>query len=441
MGTDWDHLGRLVRQSQLLFPDSFDLLHNVATSLKRLLLETGSPLIGPLEGLSQQYDSISVILRNPRMNRIVAEFFASSRTLRKASVASASQLRGPHHCKALVVIGPCGWFPEYVFSAPRVSVIHIVSYRWIRDGWKPGPRFLHNKSDIPEHDGRGHRIGTMPRIKSEATEIVAAPLDFHPKDLLPPVPVIGKSTSNPGDTDDVVPARLCHLSGNRAVFVAAEDGASSLIIDASEMGHAAVRRVLVDELEQGMYLLLRTAGGGDFIAPLADRILGAAATKRRSEQTEWKERLNRQAVERFGSKSRRDLSSLVCSNLQSQGLSQTRPANVHYWMSSKCIRPRKSEHFAAILKFAGLEERTEELWSAMAEIDRAHRRAGHLIRKMLLQKISHASLEPLERDGQMDFELGDQDGGSLSAYQITDVPTQEYEVPSDRIGILLDLEE
>ena len=190
-----------------------------------------------------------------------------------------------------------------------------------------------------------------------------------------------------------------------------------------------------------MYLLLRTAGGGDFIAPLANRILGAAATKRRSEQAEWKERLNCRAVERFGSKSRRDLSSLVCSNLQSQGLSQPRPANVHYWMSSKCIRPRKSEHFAAILKFAGLEERTEELWSAMAEIDRAHRRAGHLIRKMLLQKISHASLEPLERDGQMDFELGDEDGGSLSAYQIIDVPSQEYEVPSDRIGILLDLEE
>ncbi len=232
--------------------------------------------------------------------------------------------------------------------------------------------------------------------------------ELQPADILPPVPVFRgggfpHSSSNVGDTADVVPARLCLLIGNLAVFVAADDGASSLIIDASEMEHAAVRRVLVHDLEPGMYLLLRTSGGGDFIAPLADRILGKSATKLRSEQAEWKGRLIRQAIERFGSKSRRELSSLVCSHLQSQGLSQTHSANIHYWMSSKCIRPRKSEHFAAILKFAGLEERTEGIGSAMLEIDRAHRRAGHLIRRMLLQKIAGASLEPLERDGQMDF--------------------------------------
>ena len=60
---------------------------------------------------------------------------------------------------------------------------------------------------------------------------------------------------------------------------------------------------------------------------------------------------------------------------------------------------------------------------------------------MLMQKISETSLEPLERDGQMDFELGDQGGGSISAYQITDVLTQDYEVSTDRIGILLEAEE
>jgi len=41
----------------------------------------------------------------------------------------------------------------------------------------------------------------------------------------------------------------------------------------------------------------------------------------------------------------------------------------------------------------------------------------------------------------MDFELGDQGGGSISAYQITDVLTQDYEVSTDRIGILLEAEE
>jgi len=444
-GTDWDHLDRLVRQSKYLYPDCYELLHRVSGELQRLLLENSTPLIAPLESLIQQHTTISVLLRNPRMNRMVADYFASSRPLRTASVVSASQLRGPHQCMALAVMGPCSWFPEYVFSAPRASVIHVISYRWIRDGWAPSPRFLH-KTDVRKSASQTHRIGKMPAIRSDAAADVPAMEDLHPADILPPVPVFRGggfpySSSHAGESADVVPARLCHLIGNRAVFVAADDGASSLIIDASETEHAAVRRVLVDDLEQGMYLLLRTSGGGDFIAPLADRLLGKSSTKLRHEQAEWKERLSRQAFEQFGSKSRRELSSLVCSHLQSQGMSQAHSANIHYWMSSKCIRPRKREHFAAILKFAGLEERTEGIWSAMLEIDRAHRRAGHLIRRMLLQKIAGASLEPLERDGQMDFELGDQGGGSLSAYEITDVPAQEYDIPSDRIGVLLDLEE
>jgi len=194
-------------------------------------------------------------------------------------------------------------------------------------------------------------------------------------------------------------------------------------------------------LEQGLCLLLRTAGGGDFIAPLADRILGALAAKRRSQQAEWKDYLIRAAMTRYGSVGRRELSSLLSADLHAQALSQARAANVYYWMSSKCIRPRRIEDFSAAMKFAGLEERTQELWSAMGEIDRAHRQAGHHIRRMLMQKISETSLEPLERDGQMDFELGDQGGGSISAYQITDVLTQDYEVSTDRIGILLEAEE
>lgn len=60
---------------------------------------------------------------------------------------------------------------------------------------------------------------------------------------------------------------------------------------------------------------------------------------------------------------------------------------------------------------------------------------------MLLQKIADTSLEPLERDGEMVFDLGDQDGGTLSAFQITGISQEEFEIPADRIGVLLDSEE
>jgi hypothetical protein len=169
--------------------------------------------------------------------------------------------------------------------------------------------------------------------------------------------------------------------------------------------------------------------------------MGELAERRRSEQAEWKQRLISAAAERFGQVSRRELSALVSAELQSQNLSPARPANVHYWLSSKCIRPRKIEDFIAILKFAGLEDRSQDLWSAMGEIDRAHRRAGHTIRRMLLRKIETSSLETLERDGEMVFELGDEDGGTLSAFEITEIVAEDYDVPTQRIGILLEMED
>lgn len=88
-----------------------------------------------------------------------------------------------------------------------------------------------------------------------------------------------------------------------------------------------------------------------------------------------------------------------------------------------------------------MADRAQELWDAMVEIERAHRRAGQAIRQMLLQKLAASSLEPLERDGEMTFDLGENDGGTLSAFQIICISEEDIEVAADRIGVLLDSEE
>jgi hypothetical protein len=190
-----------------------------------------------------------------------------------------------------------------------------------------------------------------------------------------------------------------------------------------------------------MYLLLRTAGGGDFIAPLADRILGSLAAARRSQQAEWKEKLLEGACEQFGALTRRELSHRIARYLETAGPNGAKAANIYYWMGSKCIRPRDREDFSAMLHFAGMEGREEELWGAMGDIDSAHRQAGHHIRQMLLQKIATASMETLECDGEMDFDLGDQHGGTLSAFQITAISGEEFEVAADQIGHLMEQED
>lgn len=442
---DWEKLSRQVRLCRQLFPDTHGQLEMILHTLGPILAEPCSPFLPVLESIARQSAGMSIIMRNPRWNGAAADTFAANAALRGVKVASAAQLRGAHHCNTLAVIGPCAWFPEYVFSAPRASSIHIISYRWIRDSWKPGPVFLPGTGESSSHSAN-HRIGTLPRVGGVTVPEQAHSGGIQPADLLPPLPAFAcggshGAGSGAANREETLPARLCQLSGGRAVFVSAEDGASSLVIDTSELGDSILKRIPAGELELGVYLLLRTAGGGDFIAPFADRILGSLAAARRSQQAEWKKKLLERASERFGPLSRRELSHRIARYLQAAGLSQARAANIHYWMGSKCIRPRAREDFSAILSFAGMEGREEELWEAMGNIDSAHRQAGHHIRQMLLQKIATASLESLERDGEMDFDLGDQHGGTLSAYQIIAISGEEFEVAADQIGQLMEEED
>lgn len=444
-GTDWDKLHRQVRLCEQMFPDSHQALATLVNRMEELSVEGDSPLITALENLSQSNSRLAVMIRNPRMNQVTAAYLSNNRKLCNARVVGPTQLRGPYVCDILATIGPCAWFPEYVFSAPRVGAIHVISFRWIRDSWKPGPIFLHGTEAVGANS-HTHRIGKMPRVATEHSTGTEVPSDIQPADLLPPLPTFKGITnhtsgSNSESSGESVAARLCQLSGGRAVFVATDEGASSLIIDTSETGQASVRRSPCEELEPGFYLLLRTSGGGDLIKPLADRILGNLALERRSQQSEWKKALLSVASKRFGSSGTRKLASRVATELRLQNLSQARPANVYYWMSEKCISPRKPEDFHAILAFAGIQERTEELWKAMQDIDQAHKQAGFHIRRMLLQKIAETSLEPLERDGEMIFDLGAHDGGTLSAFEIASILDEEFEVPAERIGILLDTEE
>ena len=189
-----------------------------------------------------------------------------------------------------------------------------------------------------------------------------------------------------------------------------------------------------------MYLLLRTAGGGDYIAPLADRLMGQSAAEARRLQGFWKEKLKAAAVARFGSRSHRDLAARAAPEIRKLGAARANENNVSYWMSPKCIRTRYIEDFMAVATFASLADQGDMLWRTMEFVDRAHRRAGYVIRRMLLKKIAECSLDDLERDGYMQFDLGEHDSGSLAAFRINGLLPDQCEVPTGKIGVPVDLE-
>ena len=91
-----------------------------------------------------------------------------------------------------------------------------------------------------------------------------------------------------------------------------------------------------------MFLLLKTSGGGDYIVPLANRILGSEADKLRASQKGWKDRL-RKLKNNNGT-------DWVINELRSLGCSIASPTNLRNWMSYRGIKTSQFSHFQAIMK-------------------------------------------------------------------------------------------
>src|SRR5208282_3171500 len=96
-----------------------------------------------------------------------------------------------------------------------------------------------------------------------------------------------------------VPARLFALHGGYAVFLEEHQGSTCMVLDLAEDERSRVKRLATSDVEPDMFVLLRTEGGGDYVVPVADRILGQRAEQCRLAQQHWKLRL-KTAVETYG---------------------------------------------------------------------------------------------------------------------------------------------
>lgn len=103
---DWKKIDRLASQCENLYPDKHAAFRGLVDGIEQLLAEPASPLIAPLENLSQQDRSLSVVLRDSRLNDVVTRFFSAHSRLRAARILSPLQLRHARQCDLLVPIGP-----------------------------------------------------------------------------------------------------------------------------------------------------------------------------------------------------------------------------------------------------------------------------------------------------------------------------------------------
>lgn len=424
------------RNCQHFYPGSLQKLQDIINLVSVLVAIPDNPLLEKILELLPPGDSskTAILLKEAYLFPAVEELIVNHPALRHVELVNRHQLRGAECYQNLFVIGPHYWFPDYIFRAPRTKEVHYIRYSWIPDTWVIRPIFIMptNSQDTPGSNsalvaGSVTRKGTNEVSEDQEQEKVPE-INWHKLSTK-----VMRST--PDDhTQEVVPARLYLLTGDQAVFLEAGEHARVLVLDFETSGEEGddeevqqIRRMPVAKLQPGMFLLLRTEGGGDYIVPIANRILGEEADQLREMQEGWKTRL-RKEVELRGLLA-------VCINLLNLGGSKhVNETNLRYWMSSKCIRPQDDKDFSAIMKLVSLQEKAILYRDVADRIEWAHRSAGFYIRKLLISKVATTDLHEIHKKGYMEFELPRSDGGSLTAFRIEHISPVITPVSASRTG-------
>lgn len=344
------------------------------------------------------------------------------------------QLRGSQYYDQLLVIGPSQWHPEYILSSPRAMKVHLIRYNWVPDTWTSHEVFV--RPFIEEKPSLGTKRDVEDKYYPTHNDIVEIH-EYNGEDIIPEInwkQVSSKLIKQTQDdhNQELLLAKLYLLAGNYAVFLEADEDTKIFVLDldADEEDEdeevQEVKRISISKVRSGMYLLLRTEGGGDYIVQVADRMLQSDAAVVRAKQAHWKSLL-RKVVETKGLFQ-------VSLDLIDCGSEHANEVNVRNWMSSKSICPRDDKDFQAILWLVGLHDKEQEYQSAAEQIKKAHRQAGFHIRNLLLEQVMKADLGELHRKGHMNFELSEVEGGSLTAFRIEHISPDISPIPASRIG-------
>ena len=424
---------------------AYPQLEHEAVSLREsfytLAQSNDSPLLDRVVSILESTGAArkAIGLVESRFLGLLDEILQGHPSLRGTRTLAPFELRGASAPGLLVVVGAMTLYPGFVFAAPRSPEVAVVRFSCVRD--QPPPRRVFVGREGAGKAGDLSAVGRSPRgidysalpgqggwiVDSGETESV------NWRQMRDKASDLGEGDPQ----EELVEARLCLLEGGLGVFVDADPDSHVLVIDlggecddedganGSPLG-GFVGRTHVSELRPGQFVLLRTAGGGDAVAFVAEKILGRRAERANELQALWKAGL-RKEVQGGG------IGEAV-KKLEHLGCGRAGEGNVRNWQSIRNIRPRDRSDFDAILQLVGLRGRSDELWENAAVIHRAHRRAGVVIRQLLLQRVGLTDLAELERLGRKEFAFEDGHGGSITAFRILQIDPSTDVQPLSRLG-------
>jgi hypothetical protein len=410
--------GGMYPQVAALVGQLIDRLDLVSSRQDSPLWDAAATVIGaPHSG------AVGLVLCEARLTAASQSVLLGVTGLEGVRIINQQQLRHTVWYERILLFGAPFWYRDHVFQAPRSRQIEVFRYSWL-SGKGPAKRLF----TAPE----GEQVpDSQSDASDEARDEVLDAGDVLSPTWLTDLSFVEIATHTEVDSEDdvgreSVRARPFLLEGELVVFLEAEDNATALVLDLDEHEEDRLQRLPVDDIVEGMFLLLRAAGGGDYVVPVADALLGAKRAEVRRMQQEWKDRLRKVVRE----------SSLldVSVRLLDQGSQKANENNVRHWMWGRSIRPNDRADFDAIMKLVGLDAEKDLYWRAMKTIDMAHLQAGQVIRTALLAQVRSADLSALERLGSLEFDLPGADTGRMIASRVLRVGRETVEISSSRVG-------
>lgn len=430
-----DMLSKHIINCEQVFSGFADQAHHLLDTFAALAQLDNNPLLPTIINTLIEGEGDAAILI-PKTSLIPAvEKVVDNANLKGTTVVSASQLRSDVCFSKLVAVGSASWFPEYVFTAPRAPEIRLVKYDWLSDKWERDSLFLGN-SGLGETKNLHKLIASFLSQPKESGGIeTPSALQLDPDEIIPKVnweqvkfraidSEFGEQTED--EDSENVEAFLFLLEGDMAVLLDSSEGARATIIDPDQESAGQVRRIAVADILPDMFILLRTAGGGEYIMEVADKLLGKEANRARDVQKQWKSLLRKTILQ--------SSTHHIVEELRRLGSPRANEVNLRNWVSYRTIKTEDNRDFQAILRLIQLDNQEKEYWATMVMIDSAHRRAGQLIRKLLLSQIHTSNLDELRKLGRMDFEISEANTGSLAAFRVKYIHEEPIEVPVHRLG-------
>lgn len=428
----FDQIKKNIKLTKYVYPDLADQAEDLLAKYQEITTCPDNPLFEMLKQIyaSNLHDSMVLLIKETKLIPFVEEFLKSAGLNEKLSVVSPSQLKKDQCYSMIIYIGSPKLLPNYIFSAPRARNISIIQYDWMNEQWKPASAFLapasysnnsEDKQSSPPSVQPGHStdyLDVSDLVETNSWDKIATKF--------------GMSNNKHNNYDeDIAEAKLFILEGDLAVFLDASMEDRQMVIDleedpsAKQYKFSRVKKIFTKLIEPGMFLLVRTSGGGDYISIIANKLMGDKATGLRKDQQQWKSLL-KTVVKQEGV-------NWCCHELMARGSIIANEVNLRNWVSARLIRPQSDVDFKAILNLVGLGEKANQYIQSAGTINSFHLRAGVQLRKQLLQIVLGTDLTDLEKLGRMDFYLPDGFGGCFTAIRVVEISRQKFIVPVSKL--------